>query len=62
MWCSGVLRFKDMHSPHNILPTDGALVHPFATFGAGDHVATLQKNAVNDSVHANSAEVVIIDC
>lgn len=51
-----------MHSPHNILPTDGALVHPFATLGTGDHVATLQENAVNYSVHADSAEVIIVDC
>lgn len=51
-----------MHGPHNILPADWALVHPLATLGAGDHMTALQEDAVNRGVHADPAEVVIVDC
>lgn len=50
-----------MHSPHNILSADWAFIHPLATFGAGDHVTTLQQNAVDHSIHADSAKVVIMN-
>lgn len=50
-----------MHSPHNILPADRALVHPLAALGAGNHVAALQENAVNRGIHADPAKVVIVD-
>lgn len=48
-----------MHSPHNVLPADGALAHPLATFGASDHVAALQQHTVDDCVHADPTEVLI---
>lgn len=50
-----------MHGPHDILPADRALVHPLAALCAGDHVAALQENAVNHGVHADPAEVVVVD-
>lgn len=54
-----VLWLEDVHSPHHVLPADGALTHPLATLCAGDHVTTLQKNTINGGVHADPAEVVI---
>lgn len=48
-----------MHGPHHVLPADGALAHPLPAFGAGDHVATLQQDAVDDGVHADAAQVVV---
>lgn len=50
-----------MHGPHDVLPADRALVHPLAALGAGDHVTALQENAVDHSVHADPAEVVVLD-
>lgn len=50
-----------MHGPHDVLPADRALVHPLPALGAGDHVTALQENAVNHSIHADSAEVVVVD-
>lgn len=35
------LRLKDVHSPDNVLPADGTLVHPLAALGAGHHVTAL---------------------
>lgn len=54
------LRLKDMHSPHNVLPADGALAHPLAALGAGHHVAALQQHAVDHCIHADPAQVVIV--
>lgn len=48
-----------MHGPHHVLPADGALAHPLAAFGAGDHVAALQQHAVDDGVHADPAQVLV---
>lgn len=48
-----------MHSPHHVLPADGALAHPLATFGASDHVAALQQHTVDDGVHADPTQVLI---
>lgn len=59
--CSGVLGLEDVHGPHDVLPADRALVHPLATFGAGDHVTTLQEDTVDHGVHADPAEVVILN-
>lgn len=53
------LGLKDVHSPHHVLPADGALAHPLATFGASDHVAALQQHTVDDGVHADPAQVLI---
>lgn len=48
-----------MHGSHNVLPADGTLAHPLAALGAGDHVTTLQEDAVDHGVHADPAQVVI---
>jgi len=48
-----------VHRPHHILPADGALVHPLAALGAGDHVTAFQKNAVYHGIHADPAQVLI---
>lgn len=53
------LRLEDMHGPHYVLPADGALAHPLATFGAGYHVTTFQQHAVDDGVHADATQVFI---
>lgn len=54
------LGLEDVHSPHNVLPADGTLAHPLATLGTGDHVSTLQEDAVNHSVHADPTQAVIL--
>lgn len=56
-----MLGLEDVHGPHDVLSADRTLVHPLATFGAGDHVATLQEDAVDHGVHADPAEVVILN-
>lgn len=48
-----------MHGSDHVLPADGALVHALAALGAGDHVATLQQNAVNGRVHADLTQVLL---
>lgn len=50
-----------MHGSHDVLPADWAFVHPLAALGAGDHVTALQENAVDHSVHADPAEVVVVN-
>lgn len=50
-----------MHGPHDVLPADRALIHPLAALGAGDHVAALQENTVDHGVHADPAQVVVVD-
>lgn len=54
------LRLKYMHCPYNVLPADGALAHPFATLCARDHMTTFQKNTVNDCIHADPAQIIIV--
>lgn len=54
------LRFEDVHGPHDVLSADGALAHPLAALGAGDHVAALQQDAVDDGVHADPTQVVVV--
>lgn len=54
------LGFEDVHGPHDVLPADGALAHPLAALGAGDHVAALQQHAVDHGVHADPAQVVVV--
>lgn len=49
-----------MHSPDDVLSADGALAHPLATLGARHHVATLQQDTVDDGVHADPTQVVIV--
>lgn len=55
------LGLEDMHGPDHKLPADGTFVHPLATLGAGHHVAALQEDAVDHRVHADPAEVVVMD-
>lgn len=55
------LGLEDVHGPHDVLPANRALVHPLAALGAGDHVTALQENAVDHSIHADPAEVVVMD-
>lgn len=57
----GALGLEDVHGPHDVLPADRALVHPLAALGAGDHVAALEEHAVDHGVHADPAEVVVVD-
>lgn len=49
-----------MHGPYNVLSADGALTHPLAALGAGDHVAALQQDAVNHGVHADPTQVIVV--
>lgn len=55
------LGFEDVHGPDHVLPADGTLVHPLAALGAGDHVAALQEDTVDGSIHADPAQVVVVD-
>lgn len=50
-----------MHSPHDVLPANGTLIHPFATLGARHHVTALEQDTVDHCVHADPAEVVVVD-
>lgn len=56
-----MLGLKDVHGPHDVLPADRTLAHPLAALGAGDHVTALQKHAVDHGVHADPAEVVVVN-
>lgn len=58
-WWVETLGLEDVHGSHNVLPADGTLAHPLTTLGAGDHVTTLQEDAVDHGVHADPAQVVI---
>lgn len=49
-----------MHGPHHVLPADGTLTHALAALGAGDHVPALQQHAVDDGVHADPAQAVVV--
>lgn len=55
----GTSRPEHMNGSDNILATDRALIHPFATFSAGDHVSTLQQNTVNGTVHADLTKILL---
>jgi len=54
------LGLEDVDGPHNVLAADGALAHPLPALGAGDHVAALQQDAVDDGVHADPTQVVVV--
>lgn len=54
------LRFEHVHGPYNVLSADGALAHPLAALGASDHVAALQQDAVDHSIHADPTQVIIV--
>ena len=53
------LGLEDVHGAHHVLPADGALVHAFATLGAGDHVAAFQQHTVYERIHADTTQVLI---
>lgn len=48
-----------MDGSDDILPADGTLAHPLAALGAGDHVTTLQQDAVDGRVHTDLTEVLL---
>lgn len=49
-----------MHGSYNVLAANGTFAHALATLGAGDHVTTLQQHTVDDRIHADAAEVVVL--
>lgn len=51
---------EHVHGAHHILPADGTLAHALAALGAGDHVATLEQDTVDDGIHADTAQAVIL--
>lgn len=52
--------FEDSDYSHNVLAAYGTLGEPFAALGAGDHVATLEENAINKTLHAYFAQVELV--
>lgn len=50
---------EHVHGPYHILPANGTLAHAFATLGTGDHVPTFEQDAVDDGIHADTAQAVI---
>lgn len=46
---------EHMDSAYHILSADGTLAHALAALGAGDHVPALKQDAVDDSIHADTA-------
>lgn len=53
---------EHVDSSDNVLTADWTLVHPLATFGAGNHVTTLQQDAVDGGVHADLTKVLLHTC
>lgn len=51
-----------MDGADNVLAADRTLVHPLATFGAGNHVTTLQQDTVDGGVHADLTKVLLHSC
>lgn len=49
-----------MNGPDDELAADRTLAHALPTFGASDHMAALQQHAIDDRVHADPAEVVVL--
>lgn len=49
-----------MDGPDNVLSAYWAFTHALPTFGAGDHVTALQQHTVDDRIHADSTQVIII--
>lgn len=50
---------EDMDGSDDVLAADGTLAHPLTTLGAGDHVTTLQQDAVDRRVHTDFTEVLL---
>lgn len=55
-----VLGLENMHGPDNVLSAYWAFAHALPAFGAGDHVTALQQHTVDDRVHADSTQVIVI--
>lgn len=51
-----------MDGSDDVLAADGTLAHPLTTLGAGDHVTTLQQDAVDGRVHADLTQVLLQTC
>ena len=51
---------EHVHSAHHVLPADGAFAHALAALGARDHVPALEQDAVDDGVHADPAQAVVL--
>ena len=51
---------EDVHGAHHVLPADGTLAHALAALGAGDHVPALEQDAVDDGIHADAAQAVVL--
>lgn len=51
---------EHVHSAHHVLPADGTLAHALAALGAGNHVSALEQDTVDDSIHADTAQAVIL--
>lgn len=67
--CSWVLVYlasgsgpEDMDGSNDVLAADWTLTHPFSTLGAGDHVTTLQQDAVDGRVHADLTQILLHTC
>ena len=50
---------EDVDGSDDVLATDGTLAHPLAALGAGDHVTTLQQDAVDGRVHTDLTDVLL---
>lgn len=50
---------EDVDGSDDVLAADGTLAHPLAALGAGDHVTTLQQDAVDGRVHTDLTEVLL---
>lgn len=53
---------EDVDGSDDVLAADGTLAHPLAALGAGDHVTTLQQDAVDGRVHTDLTEVLLHTC
>lgn len=50
---------EDVDGSDDVLAADGTLAHPLAALGAGNHVTTLQQDAVDGRVHTDLTEVLL---
>lgn len=50
---------EDVDGSDDVLAADGTLAHPLAALGAGDHVTTLQQDAVDGRVHTDLTKVLL---
>ena len=50
---------ENVHNTGDVLTADRTVGQPLATLGACDHVTTLQQNAVDGSIHADLANIML---